>query len=139
MAVYLLDTTTLTLLQRNHLQVSNAFARHSGNTIGLTSVNIEEVIGGWFALLRKVKNNSHEARTSQSLAEAMAFLANFPIFPVTEPALDRFDHLLRLKLNVGKMDLKIAAIALEQNATVVSNNVRDFRRIPGLLLEDWSI
>ena len=42
------------------------------------------------------------------------------------------------KLNVGGMDLRIAAIALENNATVVTRNVVDFQRIPGLLIEDWA-
>ena len=41
-----------------------------------------------------------------------------------------------MKLNVGKMDLKIAAIALELSATVVTNNAREFRRAKGLKLEN---
>jgi len=114
MAVYLLDTTTLTLLQRNHPQISAVLTKHSGDIIGITTVNVEEVIGGWFALLRRAKTNIHEAQATQSLADAMAFLARFLVFPVTEQALDRFDQLVRLKLNVGKMDLKIAAVTLEQ-------------------------
>jgi len=36
------------------------------------------------------------------------------------------------------MDLKIAALALELDATVVTNNIRDFSRVPGLKVEDWS-
>jgi tRNA(fMet)-specific endonuclease VapC len=139
MASYLLDTSTLTLLQRNHPQVSAAFTSHSGDAIGITTVNVEEVIGGWFALLRRAKTNIHEAQAAQSLADAVVFLARFPVFPVTEQGLNRFDQLVRLKLNVGKMDLKIAAVALVLGATVVTNNIRDFNRVPGLLWEDWSV
>jgi hypothetical protein len=43
-----------------------------------------------------------------------------------------------IMLNVRKMDLCIAAIALELQANVVTRNVRDFERIPNLVVEDWS-
>ena len=45
----------------------------------------------------------------------------------------------KLKLNVRKMDLRIAAIVLEHRGVLVSRNLRDFQRIPNLLVEDWSI
>lgn len=139
MVIYFLDTSTLSLLQRNNPTVSAARANHGSDTVAITTVNVEEVIGGWFALLRRVKSKRHEALAAQSLAEAMHFLSQFPIFSMTEQTLDRFDQLVRMKLNVGKMDLRIAALALEYGATDVTNNIRDFGRVPGLSWEDWSV
>ena len=38
---------------------------------------------------------------------------------------------------IGPNDLFIAAIALSQGATLVTNNTREFRRVERLVLEDW--
>ena len=74
----------------------------------------------------------------QLLADAVTLLGQFSIAPLTRAARDRCDQLARLKLRVGRMDLLIAATALEIGATVVTNNVADFRRVPGLQWVDWS-
>ncbi len=42
-------------------------------------------------------------------------------------------------MNIGGNDLKIAAVALEAGGIVVTRNLRDFRRVPGLVCEDWSV
>jgi tRNA(fMet)-specific endonuclease VapC len=139
MALFLLDTNMLTLLQRGHTKVCASAANHSNDEIAVSSVNVEEALGGWYALLRRARTNVDQARAAARLANAVMYLSHFPIYALTEPALDRFDRLVKLKLNVGKMDLKIGALALEMGATVVTNNVRDFGRIPGLLGEDWSV
>ncbi|MBU7582734.1 MAG: hypothetical protein KAF91_07460 [Nostoc sp. TH1S01] len=43
------------------------------------------------------------------------------------------------KINIGTQDLRIAAIALANNAIVVTRNHKDFSKIPDLSLEDWTI
>ncbi len=72
------------------------------------------------------------------MAESVAYLGRFPILDFPEAAIARFEDLKRKKLNVGGMDLKIAAIVLEAGAILVSRNLRDFRRVPGLVVEDWA-
>ena len=139
MAVYILDTTTLSLLQWGHVRVEAAIAAHQGDEIGVASVNIEEALGGWYARIRQARTNAEHARAAAMLADAFMFLSQFPVYPLTESALDHFDRLVKLKLNVGRMDLKIAALALELGATVVSNNLCDFGRVPRLLVEDWTV
>jgi tRNA(fMet)-specific endonuclease VapC len=50
-----------------------------------------------------------------------------------------YERLKAQKLNIAKMDLRIAAIALEQQACLVTRNLRDFSRVPDLIIEDWSL
>jgi tRNA(fMet)-specific endonuclease VapC len=41
------------------------------------------------------------------------------------------------RIRIGTQDLKIASIALADNATLLSANLVDFRQVPGLDVEDW--
>jgi tRNA(fMet)-specific endonuclease VapC len=114
-----------------------AAARQAGDWVGTTTVNVEESLGGWFNRIRQARTPADEARFASRLAVAVKTLGDLLIHPVTVPALAEFDRLVKLKLNIGRMDLKIAAIALELGATVVTDNLRDFGRVPHLAVEDW--
>ena len=54
-----------------------------------------------------------------------------------ESAAGRFDELRRQRVRIGTMDLKIAAIALANDALLLTANWRDFAKVPGLRVENW--
>jgi tRNA(fMet)-specific endonuclease VapC len=139
MAFYLLDTDILSLYQRNHAQVLAAIANHSTDQLCLSSISIEEQISGWSGLARSAKIHKDQEQAAMLLSTIVVSWNRFAIVPITEPALLRFDLLVRAKLNVRYNDLRIAAIALELGATVATRNRRDFGRVPGLVIEDWTI
>jgi tRNA(fMet)-specific endonuclease VapC len=56
-----------------------------------------------------------------------------------ERAAEKFDQLRGQKIRIGTMDLRIAAIALVHNATLLSANRKDFQQIPSLHVEDWLV
>jgi tRNA(fMet)-specific endonuclease VapC len=88
--------------------------------------------------LRRTRQRAQLATGYQRLADAVDSLRHFQILPFTEPAMDRYDQLHALRLNVRTKDLQIAATALEFGATLVTRNLRDFQRVPNLPLADWS-
>jgi len=65
--------------------------------------------------------------------------AGVPILGYSVPAIARQEGLRKLRLNVPRNGLRIAAIVLEAGGTLVTRNLRDFRRVPGLTCEDWSV
>lgn len=140
MALFLLDTTTLTHLRNGHLRVASGCRHHKavGDSIGVTSVNVEEVLSGWLAFLRQARTPDDEAQGSRLLNEAVFFLSQFPLIAVTPASVLRHATLRKMKLNVGRNDLRLAALALELGATVVTDNARDFSRVPGLTWVDWT-
>lgn len=138
MTVYILDSTTLTHVRHGHPKVTAAVNHRPPAELGVATINVEEALGGYYNLLRKARSPQAEEYASTMLADAVALVARFTIYPVTVAARGRFDTLLKLKLNVGRSDLKIAAVALELGATVVTDNLRDFGRVPGLTVQDWT-
>ncbi len=101
-------------------------------------MTVEEQLSGWYTQLRKAKGPEKLAWAYRRLAANVRFMARLRILDYEEAALDRYEELKRLRLKVRKMDLQIAATALEHGGTVVTRNVRDFKQVPGLRIEDWS-
>ncbi|OWK45652.1 hypothetical protein FRUB_01983 [Fimbriiglobus ruber] len=102
-------------------------------------MTVDEQLTGWYTLTRQARKPEQTARAYAQLGEAVVRLARWSILPYTEAAIARVANFKSLRLNVGLMDLRIAAIALENNAIVVTRNGRDFGRVPGLSIEDWSV
>jgi tRNA(fMet)-specific endonuclease VapC len=87
---------------------------------------------------RQAKNRENLAYAYEQFTRAVTSLAPLSILSFTELAIDRFENLKRMKLGVKANDLRIAAIALEASAIIVTRNRADFERIPGAQIEDWS-
>lgn len=51
----------------------------------------------------------------------------------------QLEILLTLRLRAGTHDLSIASIALVNGMTLLTRNIRDFQRVPGLVYADWSV
>ena len=138
MSLYLFDTDTLTLYERMHPVVVRNVFYHLADDIRITSITAEEQLAGWFALIRAARTPQQVETAHVRFASALRLLGTWDVIPLTAASAARFQDLLRRRLNVGGNDLRIAAVALEEGATVVTRNLRDFRRVPGLRCEDWS-
>ena len=138
MTLFLLDTDHLTLYEFGHPQVLKNVVLHVMDTITISVITIEEQLEGWQSALRQAKDDAKREQIYRRMAQTVESLSGWPVLPYTIPAMQRRTTLLRMRLNVGSNDLKIAAIAMEDQATVVTRNVRDFSRIPSLAFTDWS-
>ena len=138
MTLHILDTDTLSLLQEAHAGVLTRVAACSADEMAVTVISIEEQLSGWYRRLRRAKKPDELARVYDRLTAAVRSLSRLPILSFSEAAIRRAKGLQAAKLNVRKMDLCIAAIAIENHAVVVTRNVRDFERVPNLVVEDWA-
>ena len=139
MAVYLLDTDMFSLYRRGHPKVTWAVASRPLDDIILCTVTVEEQFSGWSGKARSARTDADKGWAADLLASLVVGWAEFPVVPETVAAVGRADQLARQRLNVGKSDLRIAAVALYTGATVVTRNRRDFVRVPNLSFADWSV
>jgi tRNA(fMet)-specific endonuclease VapC len=138
MSVYILDTDMLTLFQFNHPRVRQRVASHSPDELAVTIISVEEQVSGWYTQLRRAKKRETLARVYQRMTDNVTSLASLHILTFSEPAIVRFEELRKLKLGVGKTDLRIAAITLEHGEVLATRIVSDFRRVPGLVIQNWA-
>lgn len=130
--MYLLDTSPcIDILRNRESTVKDRLARHDPSDIYLCSVVIAELLYG--------------ARKSTSTAKNLTLVLEFCEPFVSLPLDDRCAHqyaLIRLDLEragvrIGANDLFIAAVAKTHDLILVTHNTNEFRRIPGLQVEDW--
>ena len=135
----LLDTDHLTVLQipgserRSRLVARLALA--TTETVALPIVAIEEQMRGWLSSIAKEKKLRRQVSPYYELSRLFGFFARFPITLFTEPAADLVDSYGRIHIRMT--DKKIAAIALANDALLLTANRQDFERTPGLRFENW--
>ncbi len=136
--LWLLDTDTLSFYDRGHQPTVSRVVATPTSQIAVAVVTAEEQMIGRSAFLRRARSDAELAYGYQGLTNSLRLLSGFHVMTFSEAAIARYNTLLAMKLNVGKMDLRIAAIALEAVATVVTRNLRDFQRVPELACENWA-
>jgi tRNA(fMet)-specific endonuclease VapC len=138
MTLHVLDTDTLTLYYEGHPRVCERVAACDVADLAITVMTVDEQLTGWYTLTRQARKPKDLVHAYARLQDAVVRLARWRILPYTEAAVGRVDQWKSLRLNVSTMDLRIAAIAVEHGGTVVTRNVRDFQRIPGVNVENWA-
>jgi tRNA(fMet)-specific endonuclease VapC len=138
MSLFILDTDILTLYCQQHPIVVWRALAHLADDLAITSINVEEAVQGWLLAIRNAVRPDRIERGHVGLSDIVPFLGSWIIIPYTESALGIYEQLRKMRLNVGTNDLRIAAVALEHNATVVTRNLCDFQRVPNLPVENWA-
>jgi tRNA(fMet)-specific endonuclease VapC len=136
MLKFLLDTDHLTLYAHAHPSVVQQVAVHTGE-VEISIVTVYESLNGRLAQISRATDGPTRIRRYALLEQAIQLLAQFPNVSYDQPAEDEFQRLRSIR--IGARDLKIASIALANRLIVVTRNRRDFARVPGLTIEDWSV
>lgn len=91
-------------------------------------------------LLHGAKKYGNADRRAKMVRSALSGLVSLPFDDVSAEHYAAIKHELELRGEIiGPHDLQIAAIAVTHGLTLVSGNVREFSRVPGLAVEDWTV
>jgi tRNA(fMet)-specific endonuclease VapC len=139
--IYRLDTDHLSLLERcgaESLRLQMRLDPIPAEEIATTIITYEEQMRGWMARIAQAKTNERLLAAYGRLQAHVETFRRIPIIPFDERALAEFARLRRGGVRIGTMDPKIAAIALTHDVVLLSRNLTDFRKVPGLRVEDWT-
>ena len=138
--MFILDSDILSLYHHGHERIHNRLAKCATNEVVLTIVSHAEIMKARYEFLLKAANRD-EIRTAQSWIEkSLILLRDLEMIGFDEKALKAFEKLdsTRGLGRIGRADKLIASITLANDATLVTRNVRDFSRVPGLRFENWA-
>ena len=131
MLKFLLDTNIVIYTMKNRpKRVKKRFQQHQGQ-MGISTITIGELVFG----------AEHSQQVERNLADIEALAARLEVLPFDYQAAYHFGQiraeLYRTGKPIGPYDMMIAGQARAAGLKLVTNNVKEFGRVPGLLLENW--
>lgn len=130
--MYLLDSDIWIFSLRGDRKVTANLEAHAADPKALSAISYGELLYGAMKSARPVENAAKVRRIGEL----------FAVVDVSTPVMETFGSLKaemdRHGKKVDDFDLVIASTAILLNYTLVTNNTRHFRHIPGLNLDNWA-
>lgn len=137
----LLDTDHLSVLSNRrsaaHASLVRRMASSPDQEFGIPVICVEEQCKGWLALISRGRRVHDQVEAYERLAKLIDFLSHWQLIPFNVAAADEFENIRRRRVRIGSQDLKIAATTIVHDALLLSANLRDFRQVPRIKVEDW--
>lgn len=137
----LLDTDHISIIHHEDLAavaVQRRLQALARDAVRVCIVSFQEQARGWLAYLHRARRREHILKGYRDLENLVRFYQAYEVLPFDERAMDEFERLQQQRIRIGTNDLRIAAIAKANNVKLLSCNLRDFRQVPGLDVEDWT-
>jgi len=137
--MHLLDTDTLTHLHAGQQNVVKQLMAVDDPDVGITIITKVELLRGRIDYLLKAETGVELLKAQELLFRTEELLNQLLVVPISQAASEQFDRLRATpKLRkIGRADLLIASIALANRATLVTRNLRHFKKIPGIRVVNW--
>ena len=105
--------------------------------VATSVVTLEEELRGWLARINRERTTAAQVPVYDKRIERVMFFSRWSILPLDDESAANFVRLRAQGIRIGTQDLKIAAITLAHDATLLTRNTGDFAQVPGLKFENW--
>ena len=142
MTCYILDTDHLSLYERGHPQVCKRILQtrqQSSDILATTVITIEEQYAGRLAQIRKAIQSEALIQAYRRLQLTFQLFADLDILDYSLQADSFFKNFRQAGIRIGTQDLRIASVTLAHNGILLTRNLGDFEKVPGIAIQDWSI
>jgi tRNA(fMet)-specific endonuclease VapC len=139
---FILDTDHVSLILRGDSKIQAVIENIKGD-IYTSIITAQELFNGWVVRINNAKSSDDIIKLYAEFHQSINYLKKTDILSFNDVADLHFRQLLQKNPSLRKArlqkDMRIAAIALSLDATVITRNRRDFEQVPGLKIEDWTI
>lgn len=134
---YILDTDIVTYQQRGDERIMMNLRSVDRSAVATTVITMYEQLRGRLAAVNRKQSSQQLQLALMRLQATQHYFCTARMLPFDEGAVIICQELIDQKIRIGTQDLRIAAIALTHDATLVTANVRHLSQVPGLQTEDW--
>lgn len=137
----ILDTDTVTLYALGNEKIGAKVDGVGGpDQLAVAVITRMEILRGRFDSILKAADEGQLNLAMQRFQEAGNMLDSFLTVPVNDKAAQQFTALQKHKKakKMRRPDMLIACIALANDALLVTRNVKDYKDVPGLRVENWA-
>jgi len=137
-----MDTDHLSIADADTVEGFNLgrrLERIPATQIFVSIITYEEQMRGWLAYSARAQTPEQMLSSYRKLRFHVERFREIPLLDFDERAVAEFKRLQQARIRIGTMDLKIAAVALANDATLLTRNAQHFRKVPNLRIEDWTV
>lgn len=134
-----LDTNHFSELERDSSECKRLLRRieQSGEAPFTTVITAEEVMSGWLARVRGRLAPGRLLEAYHDFQNGLESLHGWTLLPWNGEVAAIFETMRLRGVRIGTLDLRIASICINYEATLLTRNLTDFRQVPDLQVENW--
>jgi tRNA(fMet)-specific endonuclease VapC len=140
---YLLDTDYLSIIQRktgqDYVKLSTRMTHHPLSDFTVSVITFHEQIIGSHTYINRAHNANDVIKGYEIMERILRDFKVLSIILFDKNAANIFNNLQSRQIKLATMDLRIASIAMSRGLILLTRNNKDFSKVPGLLIEDWTI